>query len=199
MDHSSVSGVAFSSIIPTSSIDSDNRLRTACTVYPLQTRIIRIPSYRGRRGRGPTQLFLDYFWNNFSTLYPPYQVSIIFRFDTNHFVIQSIFRNHEQYFQFKMCVLYIFRLVNLPSLHVCLFLVRVCSLLGRSGGRGAGFIFSPIQPFIFRLVLVQYLFIFRLVLVQYVFIFRIIFSYFQIYFQKKGWILLLVFLLYIKN
>ena len=101
---------------------------------------------RQKRERADTftfRLFLGYFENIFSTLLPPCQVSISFRFITNHFVIQSIFRKHEQYFQSIMCVLYFWRNGNLPFCQDVLFLVRVCSLLGRSGGRGTQFIFSP--------------------------------------------------------
>ena len=101
---------------------------------------------RQKRERADTftfRLFLGYFQNIFSTLLPPCQVSISFRFITNHFVIQSIFRKHEQYFQSIMCVLYFWKNGNLPFYRDSLFLVRVCSLLGRSGGRGTQFIFSP--------------------------------------------------------
>ena len=101
---------------------------------------------RQKRERADTfifRLYLGYFQNIFSTLLPPCQVSIIFRLDTNHFVIQSIFRIHEQYFQNKMCVLYFQKNGNLPFSRDVLFLDSVSSLLVIFGGKGTQFIFSP--------------------------------------------------------
>ena len=79
-----------------------------------------------------------------STWYPPQQVSSIFRRNTNWFEIQSTFRIHKQYFQMKMCVVWIGRIVKASFSQYDLFLERVCSLLRRRRGRGAVFIFSPI-------------------------------------------------------